>query len=40
MTRRIAVTSKKVRAEFLVPDPSQNPKDQVLKLYETVEIAL
>jgi hypothetical protein len=38
---RIAVTPKKVRAEYVaVPDPSQNPKDQVLKLYEMVEVAL
>jgi hypothetical protein len=30
---RIAVTPKKVRVEYVaVPDPSQNPKDQVLKL--------
>jgi hypothetical protein len=33
---RIAVTPKKVRAGYVaVPNPPQNPKDQVLKLYET-----
>ncbi len=38
---RIAVTPKKIRAEYIaVPDPSENPKDQVLEPYDTVEINL
>jgi hypothetical protein len=38
---RIAVTPKKIRAEYVaVPDPSQNPKDEVLKPYDAVEVDL
>lgn len=38
---RVTVTPKKIRLEYVaVPDPSQNPKDQVLKPYDTVEVAL
>jgi predicted phosphodiesterase len=38
---RVAVTPKKIRLEYVaVPDPSQNPKDQVLKPYDTVEVAV
>ena len=37
---RVAVTPNKIRLEYVaVPDPSQNPKDQVLKPYDTVEVS-
>jgi hypothetical protein len=38
---RIVVTPKKIRVEYVaVPDPSENPKDQVLKPFDTVEVAV
>ena len=38
---RVAVTTKKIRLDYVaVPDPSQNPKDQVLQPYDTVEVDL
>src|SRR6516165_8326661 len=37
---RVAVTPNKIRLEYVaVPDPSQHPKDQVLKPYDTVEVS-
>jgi hypothetical protein len=38
---RVAVTQKKIKLDYVaVPDPSQNPKDQVLTPYDTVEVDL
>jgi hypothetical protein len=38
---RVAVTPKKIRLEYVaMPDPSKDPKDQVLKPYDTVEVDL
>jgi acid phosphatase type 7 len=38
---RVAVTPKKIKVDYVaVPDPSESPKDQVLKPYDSVEVSL
>jgi hypothetical protein len=38
---RVTVTKRKITLDYIaVPDPSENPKDSILKPYDTVEVTL